>query len=61
MLRDAIPVFSGTNAAITQKWLDAIEKVTKPHPKYHEYRVYAARAKLSGAAAAKMEDYTPLR
>jgi len=57
MLRDAIPVFSGANAAITQKWLDAIEKVTKPHPKYHEYRVYAARAKLSGAAAAKMEDY----
>jgi hypothetical protein len=57
MLRDAIPVFTGDNAAITQKWLDAIEKVIKPHPKYHEHRVSAARAKLSGAAAAKMADY----
>jgi hypothetical protein len=56
-LRDAIPVFDGTNSAITQKWLDDIEAVFASHPHHLGFRTAAARAKLSGAAAAVMADY----
>jgi hypothetical protein len=56
-LRDAIPVFDGTNAAITQKWLDGTEALFAPYPRHLGFRAAAARAKLAGAAATVMADY----
>src|SRR5689334_20284949 len=59
-LRDAISIFDGSNAAITQKWLEVIEGLFAPFPHHEGFRAAAARAKLSGQAAAVMANYIQL-
>jgi hypothetical protein len=56
-LRDAIPVFNGTNPAITKEWTDEVEALFAPFPHHLVFRAAAARAKLAGAAAEMMADY----
>ena len=45
---------------MTQEWLGLVEDLFAPYPHHAVFLVAAARAKLSGAAAAKMEDYVGL-
>jgi hypothetical protein len=56
-LRDAIPVFNGTNPASTQEWVDEVEEIFAPFPQHLAFRTAAARARLAGAAAEGMADY----
>jgi hypothetical protein len=57
MLRHSIPVFDGSNPALTDKWLKGIESLFAGSPQHHAFRAAAARAKLSDVAAVAMADY----
>ena len=56
-LREAIPVFDGSDPTLTQVWLGLVESFFAPYPQHAGFLVAAARAKLSGAAAAVMAKY----
>src|SRR6516162_2247970 len=50
-LRDAIPVFDGTDPTSTQEWIELVETTFASFPHHLGFCTAAARARLAGAAA----------
>ena len=56
-LRDAIPVFDGTDPTSTQEWIELVETTFASFPHHLGFCTAAARARLAGAAAELMARY----